>query len=120
VTKKVVEVGEADKDFAGEPFDDVPPTTAERGYGTSWRRLSRAIIRRHVQRHGWSCPGYGVASHFSRDLTVHHVVAYAEGGDGTSTNAMVLCRGCNAREAADRRRKRNEPVRGPADWWRDL
>jgi 5-methylcytosine-specific restriction endonuclease McrA len=102
-------------------WGDDPPTTSERGYTTSWQRLSRALVRRHVRRHGWWCPGWfaGRSGHASRDLTVHHIVPLSEGGSNDPSNLAVICRSCNSREAMHRRRMQNQPGRGPADWWRD-
>ena len=83
--------------------DDLGPTTAERGYDTDWERLRRWVIRHHISRHGWTCPGFLVPPHPSRDLTGHHRVPLSEGGESTVENCAVLCRGCNSREQVHRR-----------------
>ena len=70
-----------------------------------WRALSRATIRAHVQRSGWTCPGWGRPSHPSRDLTTDHLEPLARlqaaGLDvWDRANLAVLCRSCNGRKAA--------------------
>lgn len=84
----------------------LPPTTAERGYGDSWPRLRAWCIARHVERHGWWCPGFMVPAHRSRDLTGHHIIAISDGGESVPENVAVLCRGCNSREQVYRRHPR--------------
>lgn len=76
------------------------PRHARAGY-TNRERLRRAeVVTLHVALNGWTCPGWGVEPHPSRDLTADHVEAVAAGGaeDGP---LRVLCRACNARKGAD-------------------
>lgn len=69
-------------------------------YGTAWRKLSRRIVRDHVERHGWLCPGYKVPPHRVEPgrLTGHHLLSPLDGGDVLDeANVQVLCLRCNAR-----------------------
>jgi 5-methylcytosine-specific restriction endonuclease McrA len=63
----------------------------------SWRRLAREAIAAHVEAMGWTCPGWGVPAHESRDLTGDHEIPRVGGGLSTPANVQVLCRSCNAR-----------------------
>jgi 5-methylcytosine-specific restriction endonuclease McrA len=83
--------------------DDLRATTAERGYDSDWERLRGWVVRRHVAKYGWTCPGLLVPAHPSRDLTGHHIVPLSEGGENVASNVAVLCRGCNVREQVRRR-----------------
>ena len=60
----------------------------------------KADISAHVARHGWWCPGFGVPSHPSRDLTDDHVIGLAQGGALLGPTS-VMCRGCNTRKRWD-------------------
>lgn len=68
-------------------------TTAERGYGSRWRRLSE----RARARQPW-CSVCGT----SEDLTVDHLVPLAAGGPRHPRlgDVIVLCRSCNSRKGA--------------------
>src|SRR5687768_9824435 len=76
------------------------PSAARRGYGRTWRKLSRAVIAAWVGTHGFYCPGYGVAPHYSFDLTADHRVPLAVGGPRLTLAIDVLCRRCNSRKGA--------------------
>lgn len=70
-----------------------------------WRKLSGFVIRAHVRRNGWRCPGYGRDAHPSHDLTADHRVPLAQlmlaGANlWDPANLAVLCRSCNGRKAA--------------------
>lgn len=67
----------------------------------AWRRLSSRAIGAHVARHGYTCPGYKVPAHPSRDLTLDHPTALASGGAPLPRNPGVLCRSCNGRKQAN-------------------
>ena len=85
-------------------WPDLPPTTTEKGYSASWERLRRWCVERHIESHGNVCPGFQVPAHESYDLTGHHIVAISDGGESVPANVAILCRSCNSREAAYRRR----------------
>lgn len=84
----------------------LPPTTSEKGYDGDWEKLRRWCVARHVEKHGWLCPGFMREPHPSRDLTGHHVVPISEGGESVPGNVAILCRACNTREAIYRRHPR--------------
>lgn len=73
-------------------------SAAQRGYGTAWRALAARIVRAHIGEYGYVCPGYGVDTHTSRDLTVDHIVPRKHGGSDELSNLRVLCRACNSRK----------------------
>jgi 5-methylcytosine-specific restriction endonuclease McrA len=75
-------------------------SASRRGYGRRWQAIVREAIQVHVRIFGWTCPGWGVASHYSTDLTGDHELALALGGLSTPANCRVLCRGCNARKGS--------------------
>jgi hypothetical protein len=57
------------------------------------------LIARHVEAHGCRCPE--CRRRVSRtDLTVDHIVAFANGGLTSRANAQVLCMSCNASKGA--------------------
>lgn len=70
-----------------------------RPYTSEERARRAAAVARHVEVHGWWCPGWGVPPHASQDLTADHVVSVAAGGreDG---ELAVLCRPCNGRKGS--------------------
>lgn len=71
------------------------PTTTQRTWPERQRRAQ--AVRQWVQLKGYVCPGYGVPSHPSRDLTADHLLAVVNGGgDGP---LVVLCRSCNSRKS---------------------
>lgn len=74
--------------------------TTRRNYGRGWARLSRDAIAAHVAVFGWTCPGWGVATHAARDLTADHIVPVALGGVSAPGNLRVLCRSCNSARGA--------------------
>ena len=63
------------------------------------RTRRQDLIREHVARFGWTCPGWQCPPHPSTDLTADHIHPVARGGaeDGAIT---VLCRSCNSRRGA--------------------
>jgi 5-methylcytosine-specific restriction enzyme A len=63
-----------------------------------WRRHRATAIAAHVRENGWICPGYNRPPHPSRDLTVDHPVALANGGAVIQAAAPILCRSCNSRK----------------------
>lgn len=68
-----------------------------------WSALSHRMIARHVGQYGYVCPGDGAehAPHPSRDLTLDHVHALADGGAPFDPgNTRVLCRGENSTNGA--------------------
>ncbi|WP_415923438.1 HNH endonuclease [Streptomyces sp. WI03-4A] len=69
-----------------------------RGYTSRYRAVARQVLAEHRASYGDLCPGWGVPSHASADLTVDHVVPLAKGGGHEPSNLRVLCRGCNARK----------------------
>lgn len=72
-----------------------------RGYTRRWQAIAHEAIEAHVRVNGWTCPGWGVPAHPSRDLTADHELAVARGGLSTVANlGPVLCRGCNARKGS--------------------
>lgn len=72
-----------------------------RAYDTgAWRRASRAAIAAWVKVNGWVCPGYGVPSHPSRDLTAGHPIALANGGQLIQADLIIECRTCGSRRGA--------------------
>ncbi len=89
--------------YLGRPL---PPTTGEKGYDADWERLRAWCVARHIERHGYGCPGFMVPAHKSHDLTGHHIIAISDGGESVPENVAVLCRGCNSREQVYRRHPR--------------
>ena len=75
-------------------------SSTARGYTSQWRRTAASVVAKHRQQYGDWCPGYLIAGHPARDLTVDHVVPKARGGTDSAANLSVLCRGCNARKGA--------------------
>lgn len=64
-----------------------------------WTRLSARLIRAHVGRFGWVCPGDGPEhpSHPTRDLTLDHKLTLSAGGAPLDpANLRVLCRSRNS------------------------
>ncbi len=76
------------------PFPPPPP----RNRTSAERHRRAAAVARHVAQFGAWCPGYGVPSHTSRDLTADHVIARSLGGE--DGELRVLCRSCNTRRGA--------------------
>lgn len=69
----------------------------------AWYRLSRRVVREHVERHGWLCPGYLVPGHRvdPGGLVGDHVRPLSQGGELLDeANVQVLCVRCNARRGA--------------------
>ena len=52
----------------------------------------------HVETHGYSCPECGEETDWE-DLTLDHVVAWANWGRTSRMNARVRCRRCNGRKS---------------------
>lgn len=65
-------------------------------YSYAERERMRAAVEAHRLHWGDRCPGYGVPSHPSTDLTADHVVPVSRGGTGSPLT--VLCRACNSRK----------------------
>lgn len=79
------------------------PTKRIRNYKE--QRMRKDAVNAWVARHGYVCPGYGVPSHTSYDLTYDHTIPVARGwgrgvGGGTPTHT-VYCRSCNSRKNAN-------------------
>jgi 5-methylcytosine-specific restriction endonuclease McrA len=72
------------------------PTNTTRDWAERQRRAFAVAAHRQVN--GDWCPGYGVQSHPSSDLTADHIVSVAKGGDPNGP-LQVLCRSCNGRKA---------------------
>jgi len=67
-------------------------TTAQRGLGSAWRTMAKALIGASP----W-CYRCGATT----DLTVDHIVPRAKGGSGTDpANLRVACRSCNSSRGA--------------------
>lgn len=66
------------------------------------KQAAARAVARHVQTHGWVCPGWNRPPHPSRDLTADHSTALANGGHPTAPTNLhnVLCRSCNASKGA--------------------
>ena len=62
-------------------------TTANRGYGAKWKRLSQSYLRTHRV-----CVFCGAVD----DLTVDHIVPLSRGGNDDRDNLQTLCRSCNS------------------------
>lgn len=75
-------------------------SSTQRGYGSAWRRMARALVTEYRATVGDHCPGYGVAAHASADLTADHIIPKAVGGTDEVANLRVLCRACNSRKHA--------------------
>lgn len=67
------------------------PNTTERGYNSSWQRLSARLIRR-VGR----CEHCGARHAPGNPLTTDHIIPLSKGGQSVESNAQVLCRRCNS------------------------
>jgi HNH endonuclease len=74
------------------------PSAHRRGYTRRWQSVVRYAIEVHVRLFGWTCPGWGVPSHHSVDLTGDHELALSLGGLSSAANVQILCRSCNARK----------------------
>lgn len=83
--------------------DDLPLTTGEKGYDGDWERLRAWSVHRHVLRFGWTCPGFMVPPHVSRDLQGHHRIPLSEGGESTVANTAIYCSSCHGRLHARQR-----------------
>ncbi len=95
-------------------WDDAEkPTTTELGYDGDWERLRWWCLRKHIQLHGWNCPGYEIPAHPSRHLAGHHRVPLNEGGLSTASNVEIYCESCHARLHARRRHPRKRCPLGP-------
>lgn len=68
-------------------------STAERGYGSAWQRLSAQVIARQP----W-CSHCGTSGDESNPLTADHILPLARGGLSTLDNLQTLCRDCNSRK----------------------
>ena len=67
---------------------------------TNAERTRRAqAVAAHRATYGDWCPGWGVAPHWTPDLTADHVLPVAAGGDETGP-LRVVCRPCNSRRQA--------------------
>jgi 5-methylcytosine-specific restriction protein A len=71
-------------------------SSSARGYGSRWRAMRSVVLAEHVALYGAVCPGYGVPSHASTDLTVDHIMPKARGGSDERSNLSILCRACNS------------------------
>ena len=74
--------------------------STQRGYGSRWSRLSKAVLAEHRSYYGDWCPGWRIDGHISNDLTVDHIIAKASGGTDDRANLAVLCRACNGRKGS--------------------
>jgi len=89
-------------------------TSAERGYGSTWRRLRQQILRRD----GWRCrcAECTAAGRVRNATEVDHVVPKARGGTDDPSNLCAINTECHAaktrREAAEGARLRRG-VSGP-------
>lgn len=86
--------------------DDLPPTTAEKGYAGDWPRVRAWVLARHIEKFGYVCPGYMREPHESHDLDGHHIVPLSEGGESVPGNVKILCGTCHGRLHAFRRHPR--------------
>ena len=66
-------------------------STASRGYGSVWQRLSQSIL----ERDGYRCYLCGDWAN-----TVDHLVPKAAGGSDDPTNLAACCRPCNSAKGA--------------------
>ena len=89
-------------------------SAAARGYDREWQMLVAQMKAEHVARQGWVCPGWGVPSHPSGDLTGDHRVPLSVGGQSVRENVVILCRACNSRKGGTVG-GRDVSVLGPTD-----
>ncbi|MFE2605759.1 HNH endonuclease [Streptomyces mirabilis] len=80
--------------------DAVRGSASQRGYDSQYRRVRAQVLKGWRSQHGEWCPGWGVPSHASADLTVDHVIPLAAGGTNRRENLRVLCRSCNSRRGS--------------------
>lgn len=67
----------------------------------SWRQLRNRLVRDHVARYGWSCPGWQRDPHPATDLQGDHRRPLRYGGALLDAgNVAILCKSCNARKRA--------------------
>ena len=71
------------------------PSATERGYGSSWRRLSASVIAEYG-----SCVDCGHAGSPDNPLTADHIVAKANGGTDDRWNLTCRCRRHNSSKGA--------------------
>lgn len=81
--------------------------TRRRHRSKAERRRRSAVVAEHIAQHGYVCPGYGVPSHPSTDLTADHITPVSRGGSEEGGPLRVLCRSCNSRRGAGATRKEN-------------
>ena len=75
-------------------------SSAQRGYGSAWRKARTTVMERHLVESGAVCPGFGVPAHAADPaaLTVDHIRPKAKGEGDSPDNLRVLCRACNSRK----------------------
>jgi 5-methylcytosine-specific restriction enzyme A len=69
------------------PWEHGRPSSAERGYGATWKRLRRLILARDPL-----CVLCLAAGHGSPSTTVDHIVPRSQGGTDEESNLRGLCR----------------------------
>lgn len=72
-----------------------------RPYTAQEQRRRADVVAAWRAAYGDTCPGWGVPTHPSGDLTADHPVEVALSGDESQPLA-VLCRSCNSRKNAER------------------
>lgn len=79
------------KSAVSRRIDDTRGSREARGYGPTWRRLAKDVIRRNP-----ACIDCGSVE----DLTVDHVIPKARGGSDALDNLVTRCRTHNSAKGA--------------------
>lgn len=66
--------------------------TSERGYGTSWQRLRKVVLKRD----GGLCQICLMNNRITDAEEIHHIKPLKQGGDNKLSNLISVCRRCHA------------------------
>ncbi|MCP1652694.1 HNH endonuclease [Pseudomonas nitroreducens] len=83
-------------------------TAEQRGYGSDWRKLSKAI----QQRDRYLCQPCLKLRRVSPSVAADHVIPKAEGGTDDPDNLQAICAECHKAKTAAERDRANARMRG--------